>query len=237
MHSRPVLALHASVSQDWRIPLKGSKSQAYFCCVHKLEIAYSMFSVNLDEAFGMRRNSRCSKAYQILSVAPALCERLALPLVNLLRVMLHHVRHFGIVPNLAPLDVQNFQQSRSQRAALINDLLSKILLTRKSQFVHKISTLADLIEELDSSFKRAAEDLASGDSLHPDRDWELLDSSHYDLNTCLRESVILLKSFLHVLPEQQLTTFQSNLHEQSVCSSSSAGACSHNLAHRRMAFL
>jgi hypothetical protein len=59
----PVPLQHDSVSEDWRVPLKGDKSQAYLHCVQHLEIAYSMFSVNLDEAFGMRRHGRGTKAY------------------------------------------------------------------------------------------------------------------------------------------------------------------------------
>ena len=236
MRSRPVSVNNASVSQDWRMPLKGEKSSAYQHCIRRLETAYAMFSVNLDEAFGMRRNGRNSKAYQVLSVAPALCQRLVHPLRSLLSVMLDHSKHFGITPNLAPLDAQNFQNSRSQRVALFDDLLSRILLTRKSQFSHKISALADLVEDLESTFESTAEQLAGGDSLRLERDWVLLDSIHYDLNTCLRESVVLLKSFLHALPDPQLPVFQAALNASCTASSPLAVRGRH-LAHRRMAFL
>jgi hypothetical protein len=183
VRSRPNTMHKASVSQDWRMPLKGEKSAVYFNNIRRLETAYSMFSVTLDEAFGLRKNGRISKANQVLSVAPALCQRLAHPLRSMLLVMLEHAKHFGITPNLAPLDADNFQHSRSQRVALFDDLLSRILLTRRSQFNHKISALADLVDELDSSFQSAADELATGDSIRPDLEWELLDSVHYDLNT------------------------------------------------------
>jgi len=225
-----------SVSHDWRMPLEGEKSYAYLSYSHRLETAYAMFSVNLNEAFGMRRG-RNSKAFEVLAVAPALCQRLAHPLYSLLQTMLDHAKHFGTIPNLAPLEAQNFQNSRSQRVALFNDLFSRILLTRKSQFVHKISALADLVDELDSSFESTAEELATGDSLHPDRDWEMLDSVHYDLNTCLREAIVLLKSFLHALPEAQLASFQSALQDQAASSCCPPAGRTRHLAHRRMAFL
>jgi hypothetical protein len=196
-----------------------------------------MFSVNLDEAFGMRRTGRTAKAQQVLSVAPALCRHLAHPLLSLLRAMLVHVKHFGVAPNLEPLDAQNFQNSRSQRVALLNDLFSRILLTRKSQFAHKISALADLVEDLVSGFESAAQELALGDSFQPDHDWELLDSMHYDLNTCLREAVVLLKSFLHVLPDPQLDSFQAALKHSGPSPSSPPVARARHLAHRRIALL
>lgn len=226
-----------SVSQDWRLPLSGDKSLAYLNYVRRLEIAYSMFSVNLDEAIGMRRGGRTSKAFQVLSVAPALCQRLAHPLHSVLHAMLEHAKHFGTTPNLSPLDAANFQNSRSQRVARFNDLFGKVLLTRKSQFLNKISAIADLVNELDSSFQSTVEELAGGESRHPERDWELLDAVHYDLNTCLREAVVLLKSFLHALPDAQLPSFHSTLEAQSAFSSPPLPARARHLAHGRMAFL
>lgn len=238
MCSRPLSLQHStSVSQDWRKPLVGDKSNTYSHCLRRLETSYAMFSVNLDEAFEMRRTGRNLKASQVLAVSPALCGRLAHPLRSLLQVMLDHAKHFGIVPNLAPLDVQNFQNSRSRRAALINDLLGRILFTRKSQFFHKISTLADLVDQLDASFEATATELVSGDSPLPDRDWESLDAIHYDLNTCFREAVVLFKSFLHALPEVQLAAFQAALHESCSISLFPFRARERHLAHRRIAFL
>jgi hypothetical protein len=234
--SRPVSLQHDSVSQDWRVPLRGDKSQVYFLSVQRLEIAYAMFSVNLDEALGLRRLGRNAKAHQLLSVAPDLCQRLSHPLVSLLRSMMEHAKHFGITPNVAPLDVQNFQHSRSQRVAFYNDVFSRVLLTRKSQFSYKISALADLVDELDSSFVAAASELSVGDSTSPHNQWELLDAVHYDLNTCLRETVVLFKSFLHALPDQQLYSFQSAL-QHLQANSPSLATRSRHLAHRRMAFL
>jgi hypothetical protein len=234
--NRPVEMHNASVSQDWRMPLKGDKSHLYLVYIQHLETSYSMFSVNLDEAFGMRRGGRTAKADQLLSVAPALCQRLAHPLFTLLHAMLYHAKHFGVVPNLEPLDAENFQSTRGQRVALFNDLVSRVLLTRKLQFAHKISALADLVDDLDLSFESTAGDLSCGDSFQPNRDWELLDAVHYDLNTCLRETVVLLKSFLHALPDAQLASFQTALNESSAYSPTHVPRARH-LAHRRIAFL
>jgi hypothetical protein len=235
--SRPAPSRHALVSQEWRQPLSENKSRAYYKCIRRLETAYNMFSVNFDEALGMRRNGRDFKACQLLSVAPALCDLLAHPLLCLLRVMLDHAKHFGVAPNLVPLDAENFQNPRSQRVALFNDLLTRVLFTRKSQFVHKISALADLVDDLHSTFESTSEVLACGESMRPDDDWKLLDSVHYDLNTCLREAVVLYKSFLHALPEKHLADFQEPLDDESGCCSSPLAARAHHLAHRRIPFL
>jgi hypothetical protein len=226
-----------SVSQDWRTALSSEKSQTYLNSVRALETAYAMFSVNLDEAFGLRRGGRTAKAYQVLGVAPDLCRRLASPMHSLLCAMLDHAKHFGTTPNLLPLDPENFQHSRSQRVARFSDLLSKILLTRRSQFLHKISALSDLVEDLGSSFEMTIDELCEERSLRPERDWELLDSVHYDLNTCLREAVVLFKSFLHALPDAQLAEFDANLRERAKSSPEPRLVRPRHLAHRRIAFL
>lgn len=234
MSSQPALARAGSVSHDWRKPLFPDKARIYLHFFRRLETAYGMFSVNLDEAFGMRRYGFTPQALELLRVAPALSTRLASPLQALLSAMLEHAKHFGTAPNILPLDPDNFQHSRSQRAARFSDLFSKILLTRKSQFLHKISALSDLVSDLDSSFAGAIEQLQDEVSIHLDCDWDLLDSVHYDLNTCLRETEVLFKCFLHALPESQLAEFDSSLRRTAA---TPAASRVRHLAHRRMTLL
>jgi hypothetical protein len=226
-----------SVSQDWRSPLSVEKSKTYLDTLRGLETSYAMFSVNLDEAIGLRRNGRLVKAHQVLSVTPALCKRLADPLLTLLRAMLAHAKHFRVIPNLSPLDPENFQQAKSRRAASFNGICSRIFLSQRSQFLHKISTLLDLVENLNESFSNATEELNDPSSIQPEREWDLLDASHYDLNTCLRESIVLLKCFLLTLPEEQLEEFNAALHGATFTSPSPVLAPKRHLAHRRMTLL
>ncbi|HET6929972.1 MAG TPA: hypothetical protein VFI45_06595 [Candidatus Acidoferrum sp.] len=226
-----------SVSQDWRSPLNNQKSTTYLDTLRGLETAYAMFSVNLDEALGLRRTGRYGKAHQALSVAPTLCKRLADPLQILLRAMLSHAKHFRVVPNLSPLDPENFQQAKSRRAASFNGICSRIFLSQRSQFLHKISTLIDLVENLRESFSDAAEQLNDPSSLELECEWDTLDAAHYDLNTCLRESFVLLKCFLLALPDEQLLEFDAALSGSPVPSSSPLLAPKRHLAHRRMTLL
>ena len=235
MRSRPFPLRSGSVSQDWRSPLFGDKSYTYLQILHRLETSYAMFSVNLDEALGLRRDGRVAKAQQVLSVSSALCQRLTSPLNSLLHSMLLHARHSGTAPNLASLDPHNFQNCHSQRVARFNSVFSKLLFTRRSQFLYKISTLTELVEELTGNFLASSEEILAGDSLDFDRDWDVLDASHYDLNTCLRETVVLFKSFLHALPESQLQEFLATFQERTACAEGLLPANARYLVHRRMA--
>lgn len=225
------------MSKDWRTPLTRDKSQVYLRAVHQLETSYCMFSVNLDEALGMRREGRLGVAHQLLDVAPALCQNLAAPLLGLIRAMQVHSRHFGTTPNRAPLNPDHFQNSKYQRLARFNGLFGRILLSSRSQFLYKLSALAEMTEEMAENYDSAVQTLEAGLTAWPDRCWDALDDSHYDLNTCLRESVVVLKCFLHALPDEQLPEFQVSLNEHGVASPDRFVVRVRHLAHRRLTLI
>jgi hypothetical protein len=193
-----------------------------------------MFSINLDEALGMRRAGRLGMAHQLLGVAPALCQNLVAPLLGLIRAMQVPSRHFGTTPNLAPLNPEHGHNSRNQWLARFHGLFGRILLTSRSQCLYKLSALAEMTEELEQNYGSAVETLEEGLTARPERYWDIMDASHYDLNTCLRESVVILKCFLHVLPDDQLAKFQASLNEHVVASPDRFAVRVRHLTHRRL---
>jgi hypothetical protein len=225
-----------SVSQDWIKPLGSEKSRAYFECVQPLETSYTMFSVGLNEAIGLQNRGRRSMANDMLRMAPTLCGRLAFPLRSLLCAMVDHAKHFGTTPNTVPLNSSNFQNPKSQRAARLNELFSKVLLTQRLQFQHKMSALSDMVIDLRENFEGVVEEICTDESVYPEQEWDRLDSVHYDLNTCLRETLVLYKSFLHALPDGQLIEFEGSLLRRRASETQPVVVDQH-LAHRRMAFL
>jgi hypothetical protein len=96
----------------------------------------------------------------------------------------------------------------------MSDLLSHVLLTQRSQFLHKIETLEEMVLSIRKEFYEVASDLGSGVSEAPSEDWRTVDDAHFDLNTCLREAIVVLKSFLVVLPNNQLSVFQKSITAQ-----------------------
>jgi hypothetical protein len=196
-----------SVRQDWRAILPYAKGSLFFDHTDKLENAYVMLSVSLNEAISLRRNGDSQKANQEIRVVGELCSLLALRMNAVLHAMGQHARHFGIVPNLSLLDATNFQSERGQRAARLSNLVSHVLLSERSQFLNKLNTLEELVDELSDGFIEIAREVANGVSKIPSRLWQYLEQTHFDLNTCLRETDVLLKSFLLVLPEEQLAGF------------------------------
>ena len=62
-----------------------------------------------------------------------------------------------------------------------------------------------------NDFCAAANDIAKGIPVEFDAEWQAVDAAHYDLNTCLREAIVLLKSFLMALPDNELEAFQATV--------------------------
>jgi hypothetical protein len=233
---RPPSARGTSVKDDWRAWLPGEKDQVFRSYVRQLEISYNMFSVSLDEALELRQSGRLAMAGQAVCVTPDLCNRFAHPLVALLWSLSEHAKHYGTIPNAAPLDPANFQGARGQRAARLSSLLCRVLLSERSQFLYKISTLGEMVDDLSSDFCTASAEIAGAGSMDSDAQWQVVDAAHYDLNTCLREAVVLLKSFLMALPDNELEPFQATVCTQIGVSRPKKLTFSQRLIrHRRMA--
>lgn len=174
-----------------------------------------MFSISLNEAIELKLMGIRPRALSAISMTSQLCERLTRPLAGTLRGLHDHAKHYGTVPNAAPLDPENYQGIRGQRSARMSGLLDRVLFSHRLQFLYKVSTLQEMVEDLDRDFRSAADDLAGGLCLDPERGWREMDAGHYDLNTCLRETIVLFKSFLVVLPAGQLGDFEKTIYVQS----------------------
>ena len=170
-----------------------------------------MMSVTLDEAIELRLKGSVVKAYETLQMARGVCLRFSQSMEIVLSNLHGHAKHFGLVPNAAPLDAANFRGARGQRTARITGFLNRVLLSHRSQFIHKAATLRQMVAELNEEFSNAVDGLITGLSVRSKNHWECLDRCQFDLNTCLCETVVLLKSFMVVLPEDQLASFESGL--------------------------
>ncbi len=214
-HSRAPLSRGRSVQQDWRACLPEEKALVFQEHERHLESLYIMFSVSLNEAIELRLAGLLAKALSTISMSSELCGRLSRPLAGTLRALHEHAKHYGTVPNAAPLDPENYQGSKGQRSARMSGLLDRVLFSHRLQFLHKVSTMEEMVEDLDRDFRSVADDLAMGLYADPERGWHEVDAGHYDLNTCLRETIVLFKSFLVVLPAAQLGDFEKTIHDQS----------------------
>lgn len=200
-----------NVQEDWFGWMPAEKDGVFDAVVAELDTSYSMLSVALNEAFAVRDRGALPFARRHVMLCPALCDRLAGRISRILRALEEHGRNFGTLPNAAPLNPVFFHGAAAQRAAVMNSLLFKVLFKSRTRFFAKLHALTEIAEDLQQEFRRVAEEIAEGASVSPTADWQALDELHFDLNTCLRETMILLKSFLRALPDEELPAFRRRL--------------------------
>jgi hypothetical protein len=215
--------------------LTEAKEAVFHRYEQQLESNYAMFSISLDEAIGLRQEGRLGSALDTLGLSPGLCRLLTQPLSGLLRALGEHAKHYGTMPNAAPLNPANFRGPKGQRSARINALLNRVLLSHRLQFVHKMNALREMVADLEEDFCLAASDLAEGTATDPQATWDSMDADHYDINTCFREAIVVFKSFLIAVPEDQLISFQNCVGEQSQPQQVEVPIRQTVVRHRRMA--
>jgi len=200
-----------NVSDDWVAALPREKSQLFDSVVRNWECSYAMMSVALDDALSLRARGELVCASQQVSVAADLLARLASILIAFCDALADRGKHVGNLPMVEPMKTEFFRGDTAQGAASWNGLLHHVLFGGRSRFFHKLKILSGTVEQLGREFDRAAEDISMGASVQGGNPWDALDSLHYDLNTCLREAEVVLKSFLRAVPADQIPALAGDL--------------------------
>ncbi len=196
-----------SVSDDWVCALPRDKSQTFDLLVASWESVYAMMSVYLDDSLSLKARGELVCAREQVTVTAELFERVSSLLVSFCEVVERHSRHLRSFPSVRPLNTDFFRGTIGQSAASRNSILHRILFGDRSRFHRKVRTLSETLRRLNVEFHKAAMAISKSAAVHSTEVWKALDCIHYDLNTCLRENEVLLKSFLRALPAQNLGAF------------------------------
>ena len=207
----PSQSVHRRVCEDWISALPREKAKIFEALVQQWECTYAMMSIALDDALTLRSRGELVCARAQVSVAAELLERLAGSLTSLCSSLSMHGRRLRLLPVVEPLNTRFFRGNTGQSAASWNGILHHVLFGQRPRFFHKLRILSDTVEHLTREFRDVAGDISKGLSVQPTDCWGRLDWLHYDFNTCLRETEIVLKSFLRVVPAEQLPALSSEL--------------------------
>jgi len=199
------------VRDEWLARLTTDQEQVFRAAEARLEVSYLMLSVTLDEALGLRRQQELARARAQTRMCGALVEKLSLRLLEASRALESHARHYGTHPVVAPLDPDTFRRLESQRAAGWNALLHGVLFAGRARWFHKLETLQRIVQDSCDEFCAAAAELNAGTTVDPAEEWGALEAIHDDMNTCLREMVVMIKCFLRALPAEEVTPFRQRL--------------------------
>lgn len=199
------------VEQDWVAPLPGVKHRLFDRSVNSLEASYAMLSVALDQAFALREQASLVCARGQIGMAAELLARFTDRLRATLAALAEEGGRLRRPPSVAPLCGEFFRGETAQSAATWSRILHFVLPLARPRYHYKLQTLETTVAGLTREFCEAALEIAEGSCVNPPVRWRQLDEIHYDLNTCLRETIVLLKSFLCSLPVENLEAFEVRL--------------------------
>jgi hypothetical protein len=200
-----------SVHEDWFAWIPNEMDQLFDATRHELESSDFILSISLDDALALCKGGQFDSAKERANIIAGLFDRLAVRVVHVIRTIRDHGSHFGTVPNVKPLSPSNFRGATAQRVSLMNNLLAKVVFRERTRFFHKLYSLNEIIEDSQSEAHAIVGGISEGASQFPDRAWQQLEVLGYDLNTCMGETTVILKSFFCALPAEELEAFRERL--------------------------
>jgi len=200
-----------SVHEDWFAWIPNEMDQLFDATRHELESSDFILSISLDDALALCKGGQFDSAKERANIIAGLFDRLAVRVVHVIRTIRDHGSHFGTVPNVKPLSPSNFRGATAQRVSLMNNLLAKVVFRERTRFFHKLYSLNEIIEDSQSEAHLIVGGISEGASQFPDRAWQQLEVLGYDLNTCMGETTVILKSFFCALPAEELEAFREKL--------------------------
>src|ERR1700730_15032959 len=177
----------------------------------ELESSNFILSITLDEALSLCKGGQFNFARDRVTVIASLFDRLAGRVGHVIGAIKDHGSHFGTLPNVSPLSPSNFRGATAQRVSFMNNLLAKVVFRERTRFFHKLDSLGEIVDDAQKEAGAILAVISQGSSQVPDQAFQLLEVLGYDLNTCMGETTILLKSFFCALPAEELETFRAKL--------------------------
>ena len=200
-----------TVQEDWVAGLPEAKDQLFAFTRKDLEVSYVILSVVLDDALTLCKQERVPPTREQAAIVADLFDRLAGHLRRVLRALYEHGRQFGTLTNVAPLRPDCFRTLRAQQIAGTNNSFSFLILRSRTRLFRKLAAVEQIVADLHREARSLTKEIADGAALTMNEQWMRLEVLHYDLNTCLCETTIVLKSFFCVLPSDELTEFRNRL--------------------------
>jgi hypothetical protein len=200
-----------TVREDWFAWIPNEMDQLFDATRQELESSNFILSITLDEALSLCKGGQFDFARDRVTVIASLFDRLAGRVGHVIGAIKDHGSHFGTLPNVSPLSPSNFRGATAQRVSFMNNLLAKVVFRERTRFFHKLYSLGEIVDDAQKEARAILDAISHGSSRVPDQAFQLLEVLGYDLNTCMGETTIILKSFFCALPPEELETFRAKL--------------------------
>jgi hypothetical protein len=178
---------------------------------NELESSNTILNITLDEALSLCKGGDFDSAKERAIIFAGVFDRLAIRVSYVVRTIKDHGTHFGTLPNVTPLSPNNFRGSVGQKVSLMNSVLARVVFRERTRFFHKLDSIDEIVRELQKDARAIISEISEHDSAFSDQAWQKLEVLGYDLNTCMGETTVILKSFFCALPPEELETFRQKL--------------------------
>ena len=196
---RSYLFSRGSVIQDWIGALPPRHMITFTNVTRRWNCAYVIGSVALESALELRKGGNVRGATQQARVSGELLNRLADELVSGCHVIEDEAHHFADVPAVEPLDPAHFRSASIIWPVTFSRIVQQVAFGARTRFFYKVRTVERTVEALAADFSESLGDLRETTPASAFEPWDSLERIHNDLNVCLRESEVTLKSFLRAL--------------------------------------
>jgi hypothetical protein len=200
-----------TVHEDWFAWIPNEMDELFDATRNQLECSNTVLSITLNESLSLCDQGQFNRANENAMVFAELFDRLAIPLASVIQTIKEHGAHFGTLPNVIPLVPSNFRGGTAQRISRMSSLLAKVVFRGRTRFLHKLDSMGEIIDELQKETRSAVSEVSGENSEYSDRAWRELEVLGYDLNTCMGETTVVLKSFFCALPADELEAFRQKL--------------------------
>jgi len=177
----------------------------------ELESSTSILNITLDEALLLCKGGQFAVAKDNAAIFSGLFGRLAQCIRKVVDAIRDHGTRFGTLPNVTPLSPSNFRGATAHKVSLMNGLLAKVVFRERTRFFHKLECIDEIVVSLQTESDAVISGMSQSDSRSQHRAWQQLEVLGYDLNTCMGETTVVLKSFFCALPPEELDSFRAKL--------------------------
>ncbi len=177
----------------------------------ELESSTSILNITLDESLLLCKGGKFAVALDNTTIFSGLFGRLARCIRNVLGAIRDHGTRFGTLPNVTPLSPSNFRGATAHKISLMNSLLAKVVFRERTRFFHKLESIDEIVDSLQTESDALISGMSLDDVRSQQRAWQQLEVLGYDLNTCMGETTVILKSFFCALPLEELDSFREKL--------------------------
>jgi hypothetical protein len=204
-----------SVELDWFGELAETHLAVFRTSSEELESSFGMFGISLNEAVTLYRDGLLALSFEEAVLVSDMCRRFCQNLDNTLRSLGEHSQAYGTAPSVESLNPSDFESRYGLHSALASSLWNLAVYSQPRRFLNKVRTLGAMANHIGNDVCASGDLLGSqGASIDSAPHWLTMTEGHWDLNACFREASVLLKCFLRVLPDDQLSEFRDNIFER-----------------------